>query len=294
MLTFDVEEYFHAEAAQCATPPQSWQQCERRLAEPMERILAMLERFSTQATFFILGWVAREVPNLVTKIASAGHEVASHGMTHAMLTRLSPQALAGELGDSRKLLQDLSGQQVSGFRAPTFSVMHSTAWALDVLVEQGYRWDSSVFPVRHDRYGVPEAPAGPHLAVGPGEGALLEIPPLVIRRLGRNWPAAGGGYLRLFPVGLVGSALRSAAVKGFPGMIYAHPWELDPHQPILAMPRLSRWRHRVGLGRMEGKIQWLLQRFRFTSVAQLLPRLETQARELHFRYGQPKGAGARV
>ncbi len=266
--------------------PCDWPGQPRRLQPPVERILEILATSGASATFFVLGWVANDQPELIRRIAAGGHEIASHGMDHAMLERLSPADFARQLRDSRRLLEDITGQAVIGYRAPTFSLTHRTAWALDVLAESGFEYDSSVYPIRHDRYGVPDAPTQPHRASGPGGGTILELPPLTFRALGSNWPIGGGGYLRLLPVKLPAMGLDAAAAKGLPGMIYLHPWELDPHQPRLPMRRLSRWRHRVNLRRTEGKLHRLLRRFAFTSVAARLGELKDMARRT-FPYGRP-------
>ena len=264
LLSFDVEEYFHVEAARI--PRADWPSYASRLDAPVDRICSLLTDRGSRATFFVLGWVARSNPSLVRRIAGAGFEIASHGMTHEMICRLDRRQFRAELTDSRKLLEDIAGAPVVGYRAPTFSVVASTTWALDELAETGYRYDSSVFPVRHDRYGIPGAPTRPHVAVGPGGGRVLEFPPLTLRCLGANLPVGGGGYLRLLPVGLVGRALRAAEHRGQPGTLYLHPWEFDPDQPDLPMPARSRWRHRVGLRRTERKLLWLLERFRFDQI----------------------------
>lgn len=203
-----------------------------------------------------------------------------------MLQHLTLDQFRRELLDSRRMLEDLSGQPVIGYRAPTFSITHETAWALDVLAETGYRYDSSVFPIHHDRYGVPDAPRGIHRAVGPAGKGLLEIPPLTLRFAGTNWPVGGGGYLRLLPVRVLGRTLKTAARRGRRGMIYLHPWELDPGQPVLPMPRLTRFRHRVGLRRTEAKFRWLLRRFRFTGIGRCLDSLLEQA-DGAYQYGRP-------
>ena len=283
LLSFDVEEYFQVEAASAGVPRDQWTRYPKRLGPAVDCILELLAERGITATFFVLGWVAEHEPGLVRLIAQAGHEIASHGMTHAMIGRLTPEAFRRELLDSRRLLEDLSGQPVVGYRAPTFSITRETAWALDVLGECGFRYDSSIFPVRHDRYGVPDAPRFAHRGIGPGGGIILEIPPLTMRLLKSNLPVGGGGYLRLFPVRLVGRSLRAAERAGQSGMLYIHPWELDADQPILPMSRMSRWRHRVGLGRTESKLRWLLERFDFTSVRDHLEVLSTSAQE-EFRY----------
>jgi polysaccharide deacetylase family protein (PEP-CTERM system associated) len=266
MLSFDVEEYFQVEAAARTVSRDQWDVLPRRLPAAVDRILELLASHRTVATFFILGWVAEHQRPLVRRIAEAGHEIASHGTDHRMIGRLTPEEFRVTLTDSRRLLEDITGRPVLGYRAPTFSVTRATAWAIDILAEAGYAYDSSVFPVRHDRYGVPDAPRFAHRAVGPGGGSLLEIPPLTWRVLGRNVPVGGGGYLRLLPVRLVGGALAAAARGGHQGMIYLHPWELDPGQPVIAMGRVGTWRHRVNLHRTADKLAWLLGRHRFTSV----------------------------
>ena len=286
LLSFDVEEYFQVEAAaRSGVRREDWQGFATRLSPSVDRVLQALADHQASATFFVLGWVAQHEPAVVRRIADAGHEIASHGMEHRMLQHLTPDQFRRELLDSRRMLEDLSGRPVIGYRAPTFSITHETAWALDVLAETGYRYDSSVFPIHHDRYGVPDAPRGIHRAVGPAGGGLLEIPPLTLRFAGTNWPVGGGGYLRLLPVRVVGRALKTAARQGRRGMIYLHPWELDPGQPVLPMPRLTRFRHRVGLRKTEAKLGWLLGRFRFANVSRCLDSLLDRPQETHV-YGR--------
>jgi len=284
LLSFDVEEYFQVEAAASRIGPGDWDSYPRRLAPCVDRILELLAEHHARATFFVLGWVARHEPEVVRRIAGSGHEIASHGMSHRMICRLTRAELRRELVESRELLEDISGRPVVGYRAPTFSITRKTAWAIDVLAECGYQYDTSVFPVHHDRYGVPEAPRWPHLAVGPSGGHILEIPPLTVRVLRRNLPVGGGGYLRLLPVRLIGSALRAAARQGEPGMLFLHPWELDHGQPVLPMSGLSRRRHRLGLRRTEAKLTWLLSRFRFVATCGLLGSLQNRALP-RYQYG---------
>ena len=300
LLSFDVEEYFHVEAAAGRLTGDDWPGMQQRLAPAIDRILALLAEFGVQATFFVLGWVGRHERGVVQRIADAGHEIASHGMSHAMLTRLTPAQFRQELTDSRKLLEDISGSDVLGFRAPTFSVLHATAWALDELEQAGYAYDSSVFPVRHDRYGVPDAPIHMHWALGPGRGnssqgpcggtgsparGILEIPPLTLRLLGANVPVGGGGYLRLLPVRLIQHAIGRCRRAGEPAMIYLHPWELDAGQPALPMGRVARLRHRIGLSKTEAKLRWLLAHNRFGSVRAHLPALAARAKQTYL-YGR--------
>jgi polysaccharide deacetylase family protein (PEP-CTERM system associated) len=291
LLSVDVEEYFQVEAAaRGGVTPAQWDAYPRRLVPAVDQVLQALADHGASATFFILGWVARHEPEIVRRIAKAGHEVASHGTGHRMLQHLDAAAFREDLDEARRRLEDLAGRAVRGYRAPTFSVTHRTAWAFDVLADAGYAYDSSVFPIAHDRYGVPGAPTAPHRARGPGGGTVLEIPPLTLRFAGANWPVGGGGYLRLLPRRLPARALRRAERRGAPGMLYLHPWELDPDQPVLPMSRLSRFRHRVGLRKAEAKLRWLLERFRFTGVAAQLDDL--QARPLDtYAYGDAVDGG---
>ena len=276
ILSFDVEEYFQVEAAAEGISHAQWNSLERRLVPAMELILQLLNEYNASATFFILGWVARHESRVVNMIADAGHEIASHGMSHTMLRELTPQRFRAELEDTRKMLEDISGQPVIGFRAPTFSINHLTAWAIDILSEMGYEYDSSIFPIHHDRYGVPDAPGCVHYAIGPAGGKILEIPPLTMRLWRINLPIGGGGYLRILPVRLIIAALGNAEQDGQCGMIYLHPWEFDPAQPLLPMSRLNRWRHRVNLDRTEGKFRKLLEHFKFVSVLQVLRMLKNR------------------
>lgn len=288
ILSFDVEEYFQVEAAAAGgVKPGQWDSFEKRLATSVECILGLLAEYKASATFFVLGWVAQHERSVVRMIADAGHEIASHGMSHTMIGHLTPRQFRGELLRSRKILEDISGKSVIGYRAPTFSITHKTAWALDILAETGYQYDSSVFPVRHDRYGVPNAPRFPHRAVGPSGGEIIEIPPLTVRLVGMNLPVGGGGYLRLLPVSLVIHALNKAQKIRRPGMIYLHPWELDPDQPTLQMSRVNRWRHRVNLGRTAEKLSQLLARFTFLSVRQIMDALASCDTE-RYLYGFPE------
>ncbi len=285
MLSFDVEEYFQVEAAaRGGMRPEHWDSHECRAAPCVDRILQLLTDHEASATFFVLGWVAQNEPGIVRAIADAGHEIASHGLSHAMLHHLTPDQFRAELLDSRKLLEDVAGCEVVGYRAPTFSITRrtngmddNTAWAIDVLAGAGYRYDSSIFPVRHDRYGWHGAPRFAHHAVGPGGGRIIEMPPTTLRTLGRTLPVGGGGYLRLFPAALLSLALKRAARKGQAGMVYLHPWEFDPDQPVTPMGRLTRWRHRVNLHKTADKLTHLMRRHRFCSVAEYLSGLDTSS-----------------
>jgi len=286
ILSIDVEEYFHVQAAsEAGVDAEDWAGLEHRLPASVDRLLALLDETDTIATFFVLGWVARHEPALVRRVVEAGHEIASHSMGHRMLASMTAEAFRQDLRDSRHLLQDLSGQAVVGYRAPTFSITRESVWALDVLAEEGFDYDASIFPVRHDRYGIVGAPRWPHVATGPAGGRIVELPPLTGRMLGINVPVGGGGYLRLLPTWLVRLAIAAAARAGQPAVLYLHPWELDPDQPKLPMGPLSRIRHRVGLRRTEAKLRRLLAAAPFTSIRQWLAERPDVRKQPPHRYG---------
>ncbi|HNX27674.1 MAG TPA: DUF3473 domain-containing protein [Phycisphaerae bacterium] len=264
IISFDIEEYFQVEsAAEAGVAGDDWAGYESRVEREVDVILSILGEAGVCATFFVLGWVGMRHKILIRRIADYGHEIASHGMSHRMINRLKRDEFYAELCDSKRILEDITGRTVKGFRAPTFSIMHSTAWAIDELCRAGYSYDSSIFPVHHDRYGVPDAPRWIHRAMGPGGGEVIEIPPLTLRLLGGNLPAGGGGYFRLFPLWLTSHAIGAAQRGGHAAMIYLHPWEFDPEQPVLPLGRLAKFRHRVGLGRTAGRLRTLLKRYTF-------------------------------
>jgi polysaccharide deacetylase family protein (PEP-CTERM system associated) len=263
VLSFDVEEHDRIEAAAKLTCPPS----ERQIyAERMERttraILDQLAGANVRATFYIVGQIAETHPQLVRDIAIAGHEIGSHSWDHQRIHRFEPKSFAEDLQRSIAALESASGQRVSGFRAPTFSLMHATSWAVDVLAEAGLRYDSSIFPVRHDRYGVPEAPRTPFVLQGT-RSEILELPPLTWRVLGQNVPVAGGGYFRLFPPAFMRAGIEQFSRESFaPSVLYFHPWEFDQDQPRLPLGRLSRWRTYVGIRKSRDRLQRLLERYR--------------------------------
>lgn len=270
-LTFDVEEYFHAEAFSRVLRPEEWPTLESRVTRSTERLLDLLDREQVRATFFVLGWVAERHRALVRSIASLGHEIACHGHGHRMIQYLSRQEFEGDVTRAKDALEDTTGRPVLGYRAPTFSIMRSTLWSLDVLAETGFRYDSSIFPVVHDRYGIPDAPRFPHRLKTPNGGEITEFPPSTITLLGRRLPVAGGGYFRLFPYGFTRRAItRLNRGEGQPAMVYLHPWEFDPDQPRLPVGPLSRFRHLVNVGRTEARLTRLLSDFSFAPAADVL------------------------
>ena len=271
ILSFDVEEYFQVEAAARDIKPEQWDDFEKRLPASVDLILSLLDEYNVKATFFILGWVATHESDVVKRIAKAGHEIASHGMNHQMIGRMDEQTFRKDLTQSKKILEDLTGQKVIGYRAPTFSITRKTSWAIDVLSEVGFEYDSSIFPVRHDRYGVADAPTIPHFAVGARASKILELPPAVLRICRTNFPVGGGGYLRLLPTCILTKALSK---RDEPGMVYLHPWEFDPAQPKLPLTLAGQFRHRVNLSKTEIKLRKLLSQFEFTCVLDLLSNIK--------------------
>jgi polysaccharide deacetylase family protein (PEP-CTERM system associated) len=262
-FSIDVEDYFHVEAFASRIPPDSWQSFECRVERNVELILEILGKHQTKATFYILGWVAESYPLLARKIADAGHEIGCHGYAHQHILRQTPDQFRQDVRAARQCLMDQVQQPVHCYRAPSFSVTKKTLWALDILAEEGFRIDSSIFPVRHDLYGIPEADRFPHW-----KGRIFEFPPTTIRKGNINIGVAGGGYLRLLPYKFTKWAIRQVnEIEHKPVMVYFHPWELDPDQPRISAPLKSRLRHYTNLSGMQKKIERLLQDFSFGTVS---------------------------
>lgn len=268
-LSFDIEEAFHALNMWSVTPPDTWADQPSRVAAVTDSILALLDEKNVRATFFVLGLVAERSPSVVKSIVDAGHELASHGYSHRMVGDLGHEGFEQDVVRARALLQDISGAEVAGFRASTFSIGKGTRWALDTLARAGHTWDSSVFPVLHDRYGDVAFPADPVHLVLPSGNPLREYPLLTRPAFGRRWPAAGGGYLRLLPLALVDGALNKTERRAQPGVVYLHPWELDVDQPRHDLGGLRTWRHYFGLERTEGKLRTLIDRHTFGPIGEI-------------------------
>ena len=269
VFSVDVEEYFQVGAFEGVIDRGAWDGLAPRLAEPILVLLDLLARFGARGTFFTLGWIATRYPEVVRRIADAGHEVASHGWSHRRVTTLSPADFRDEVRRSKAVLEDLVGRPVFGYRAPNFSIGPENDWAFDVLIEEGYRYDSSVFPVRRPDYGDTDAPTEPYV-IQRRNGTLVELPLATTTLFGVRMPAAGGAYLRHFPFALIRRAFREHESKRTPGMFYIHPWELDPDQPRVPVPAVTRLRHYGGLHRTRGRIERLLSEFRFTSAQEVL------------------------
>jgi polysaccharide deacetylase family protein (PEP-CTERM system associated) len=264
-MTVDVEDYFQVEAFAGIIPREAWEDMPRRVEANTERLLDLFAETGVNATFFVLGWIAERHPALIRRIVAAGHELASHGHGHARVNRLGPEAFRADIRNAKRLLEDLGGVAVAGYRAPTFSLGPATPWAHALLAEEGYRYSSSTFPIAHDLYGMPDAPRFPFR---PGGGALWEFPMTTLRLFGRNLPAAGGGYFRLLPYSLFRAALRRfGRIEQAPAIFYFHPWEIDAGQPrIQAASRRSRFRHYLNIPAMPGRLDRLLRDFAWSRM----------------------------
>jgi polysaccharide deacetylase family protein (PEP-CTERM system associated) len=270
VFSIDVEDWYQVSNLEALVGLERWDTCESRLVPAVRRLLEMMEETGTRGTFFILGWNAERHPEMVREIAAGGHEVASHGYNHRLVYSQTPEEFLEDVRRTKGLLEELSGQPVLGYRAASFSIVPRSSWAFEKLAEAGYVYDSSVFPVRHDRYGWPEAPARPFRVPVAG-GTLLEFPGSVLNVGGRQLGFAGGGYFRLLPYELVRAGIRRLERDGQGVNTYLHPWEIDPGQPRMPLPAKTRLRCYGNLGRTEGKLRHLLREFRFTSFAELLP-----------------------
>jgi polysaccharide deacetylase family protein (PEP-CTERM system associated) len=265
-FSIDVEDYFHVEAFASRISPQEWPRFASRVESNVELILDILARRATIGTFFVLGWVAERFPYLVRRIADCGHEIGCHGYGHQHIMRQTPEQFREDIRRAKECLAEQAQQPICCYRAPSFSVTKSTLWALNILAEEGFRVDSSIFPVRHDLYGMPDSDRFPHWRNG-----ILEFPPTTIRVANNNLGVAGGGYLRLLPYRFTRWAIQKInEVEKQPAMVYFHPWELDPDQPRISAPFKSRLRHYTNLSGMQNKIERLLQDFRFTTVTNVL------------------------
>jgi polysaccharide deacetylase family protein (PEP-CTERM system associated) len=266
IFTVDVEEYFQVSAFDASVSRGDWLALPSRIAGNVDILLDVLGRHDTSATFFTLGWIADKHPDVIRKIADAGHEIASHGWWHRRVTTLTPGEFRSEVRSSKAALEDVIGQPVLGFRAPNFSIVPGSEWAFDVLLEEGYRYDSSLFPVRRPGYGYPRAPSDPHF-IRRTAGDLLEIPLATVAWRGVRLPAAGGGYLRHLPYAFTRKAFEQYGIRGASGTFYIHTWEFDQDQPRMAVSWLTKLRHYRGLGVTFSRLERLLSEFRFTSVS---------------------------
>ena len=265
VISVDVEDYFHAESFAGVVPPDRWDGCASRVDTNTRRLLDLFASRGVEATFFVLGWVADRYPALVRDIAAAGHELGCHSYWHRLITRLTPDEFREDTRVARDTIEQTTGVRVQGYRAPTYSIVAESLWAIEILVELGFTYDSSIFPIHHDRYGIPDAPRFPFRIETPS-GSIVEYPIATFRLWGEtNLPFAGGGYLRLMPWWYTQLGLRRAGAERLPVIAYIHPWEIDPGQPRLDGKWTSRLRHYTNLGRTYGRLDRLVDGGRFTS-----------------------------
>lgn len=269
-LTIDVEDYFQVAALAEAVDRKDWSSMEYRVEKNTDQLLDLLEQKNLRATFFTLGWVAERSPELVRRIQRSGHEVASHGYSHQLVYSQTPEVFREETRKSKAILEDITGQPITGYRAASYSITAQSRWALDILCEEGFEWDSSIFPVHHDRYGMPGTPHEPYRLKAPNGGTLLEFPlstcPIGSYRL----PIAGGGYFRLYPYWLSRWGLGKINRAGQPFIFYLHPWEIDPGQPRLKVSAFSKFRHYNNLDKCMKRLNKLTDDFRFGTVSDVL------------------------
>lgn len=265
-FTVDVEEYFQVVALSPYAPMASWGTFESRVERSIDELLALMARHGALGTFFTVGWVAERHPAMVKRIAAAGHELASHTYDHVRVTHQSREAFRESIRRTKGILESITGERVLGFRAPSFSIIRGEEWALDLLIEEGHEYDSSLFPVVRRGYGYAGGARDPYWIERP-VGRIAEYPPATLRVAGATLPAAGGAYFRILPPTLVHAALRSSDERGAPGTFYIHPWEWDPGQPVLDVPMLTRIRHYAGQAGVLARIDRLLGAFEWTTIA---------------------------
>ena len=274
-LTIDVEDYFQVNAFEPYVARESWDRYPLRVADNVARLLDLLDQYGVKATFFVLGWVAERLPGVVREIEGRGHDIACHGYGHQLIYRIGPKLFREDIRRGKGVLEAITGAAVTGYRAPTYSITRESLWAFDILIEEGFLYDSSVFPVYHDTYGIPDAPRFPYTVRRAG-GSIEEFPlstlPLEFAGRSLQLPIAGGGYLRLLPVPLIKWGIdRINRLEGKPAVLYLHPWEIDPGQPRIAGAGWkSRFRHYNNLSKTESKLRYLLQGVEYGTMAQVL------------------------
>lgn len=269
-LTIDVEDYFHVAALAESIPTSKWDSLECRVEKNTDKLLALFASKNVNATFFTLGWVAERYPNIVKKIAAAGHEVASHGYSHQLIYNQSPDVFKEETHKSKVILEDIIQQDVIGYRAASYSITEKSKWALDILCELGFKYDSSIFPVKHDLYGIPGSPRWPYRLETEKDNRIVEFPISTFNIANYKLPIAGGGYFRLFPYWFTKLGLGSINRENEPFVFYLHPWEVDPEQPKVQASWFSMFRHYNNLDKCYSRLEQLLNDFTFTTVEDVL------------------------
>lgn len=283
-MTVDVEDYYHVAAFGQVIRPEDWEKWPSRVEANTDRLLQLFADANIHITFFILGWVAERYPELVRRIHQQGHEVASHGFSHQLVYRQTPEVFREETARSKTLLEDLTGEAILGYRAASYSVTRKSLWAPDILADLGFEWDSSIFPTRHDNYGIPGSPEEPYRIVTRSGKQLTEFPLTTARVLGQAIPAAGGGYFRQYPYALSRWLFDRASLnQTMPRIFYLHPWEIDPAQPRVPNASwFSNFRHYTNLDKCLPRLERMLSDFRFGSISQSLGSVEVK-KELHIQ-----------
>ena len=270
-LTIDVEDYYHVAAFASVIQPQEWERYESRVERNVNRLMDILDEYQTRATFFILGWVAERHPYLIRAIRQRGHELASHGYAHQCIYTQTPQQFREETRRSKRIIEDATGESILGYRAASYSITQQSLWALEILREEGFVYDSSIFPIHHDRYGIPESSRFGYLVKGHADSGLVELPPSTIRVAGINIPIAGGGYFRIYPYAFTRWGISHINHREHqPAVVYLHPWEIDPGQPRIHANAVSRFRQYFNLEKTEPRLVRLLRDFKFETVSAVL------------------------
>lgn len=269
ILTIDVEDYFQVENFKKEIKFSDWSTYESRVEANTEKVLGILSEKDIKATFFVLGWIAERYPELIKKIHEDGHEVANHGYAHQLIYDQAQEEFREDLKKSKKILEDIIGEKVMGYRAPSFSITHKSTWALDILMEEGFAYDSSLFPIYHDLGGLPDAKRYPN-KMHNHKHEIIEIPMSTVKVAGNNVPFSGGGYFRLLPYGLIRWAAKRVNNEGYPVVVYLHPWEFDESQPRIKTRNIKRFRHYVNIYKTEEKFKKLLNDFKFISIKDFL------------------------
>ncbi|WP_101760250.1 XrtA system polysaccharide deacetylase [Oceanicoccus sp. KOV_DT_Chl] len=271
-MTIDVEDYYHVSAFNSVIKPDNWSDWPSRVEKNTHQLLDLFDTHAVKSTFFVLGWVADKYPSLVKELANRGHEIASHGWSHQLIYNQSPTEFKAETARSKDVIEELAQTPVTGYRAASYSITKRSLWALDILAELGFTWDSSIFPVHHDRYGISGSPQSPYMIQTSSGQLIKEFPLTTARVLGLAIPAAGGGYFRQYPYALSKWLFQRASQNSAkPLIFYLHPWEIDPEQPrVPGISPLSKFRHYTNLQRCETRLEQLLNDFQFGSVSQSL------------------------
>ncbi len=269
-LTIDVEDYYHVTAFESLIKAHEWDLLPSRVECNIMKLLEILDSYRVKATFFVLGWVAEKSPSLIREIHNQGHEIACHGYAHKLVYTITPERFRMDVKKSKSIIEDSIGTRIKGFRATSFSFIESSLWALDILIEEEFLYDSSIFPIHHDRYGIPYWQRFPHYISRNG-GGIYELPPSTIRFFKNNIPIAGGAYLRFLPLGLITWGIkRINTVELKPAVLYVHPWEIDAGQPKIKVGKITRFRHYAKLDQVENKIKKILSEFEFGTVSDVI------------------------